>query len=63
MDFDQPVSSDEKRKQLYLRQKELLDTFLRTGAISEAQYRKSFGDLTLKMGFSDHGISTKESNR
>ena len=30
---------------------ELLDTFLSHGAISRAQYDKSLGDLTVKMGF------------
>ena len=35
---------------LYLRQKELLDTFLEHGAICRAQYDKSLGDLTVKMG-------------
>lgn len=39
-----------KKRDLYLRQKELLDTFLARGAISRAQYDKSFGDLTVKMG-------------
>ena len=29
---------------------ELLDTFLENGAISRAQYDKSLGDLTVKMG-------------
>ncbi len=39
---------------LFLRQKELLDTFLSHGAISKAQYDKSLGDLTQKMGMSDN---------
>ena len=43
-------SGDEKKKQLFLRQKELLDTFLERGAITEAQYNKSLGDLIEKMG-------------
>lgn len=34
---------------LYLKQKELLETFLAHGTISKAQYDKSLGDLTLKM--------------
>ncbi len=38
---------------LYERQKALLDTFLSHGAISKAQYDKSLGDLTVKMGFGD----------
>ena len=43
-------SSEEKNVQLYLRQKALLDRFLQNGAITQAQYDKSFGDLTEKMG-------------
>ena len=35
---------------LFLRQKKLLDTFLDSGAISEAQYNRSFGDLRDLMG-------------
>lgn len=45
------MTPDEKKKALYLRQKELLDTFLSHGTITKAQYGKSLGDLTLKMGF------------
>ena len=40
----------EKKKELFLKQKETLDTFLRTGAITQAQYDKSYGDLVKKMG-------------
>lgn len=43
----------ERAKELYLRQKELLDTFLSRGAISRAQYEKSLGDLTEKMGMAE----------
>lgn len=39
------------REQLFYRQKETLDTFLKHGAISQAQYAKSLGDLKEKMGF------------
>ena len=35
---------------LYLRQRKLLDQFLATGAISQAQHDKSLYDLTEKMG-------------
>lgn len=45
------LTPEEKRVQLYLFQKELLDRFLANGAISQAQYDKSFGDLTRLMGF------------
>ena len=41
--------SREKKKQLFLNQKQLLDTFLEHGAISRAQYDKSLGDLIVKM--------------
>ncbi len=44
------VTAEEKKQELYLRQKQLLDTFLEHGAISRAQYDKSLGDLTVKMG-------------
>ena len=46
----EPMTAEEKKRDLYLRQKELLDTFLEHGAISRAQYCKSLGDLTVKMG-------------
>ena len=44
------LSPEEKKKQLFLRQKKLLDTFLERNAISKAQYDKSLGDLRDKMG-------------
>ena len=47
------MSYEEKNHQLYLRQKELLDTYLRTGAISQEQHDKSLHDLTVKMGYGD----------
>ena len=43
-------SHEEKRRQLFLRQKETLDLFLERGAISRTQYEKSLSDLTVKMG-------------
>ena len=46
----QSMTAEEKKRDLYLRQKQLLDTFLEHGAISRAQYDKSLGDLTVKMG-------------
>lgn len=47
------LTDEEKRRRLYLRQKETLDTFLEHGAISRAQYEKSLGDLTVKMGMDE----------
>ena len=44
------VSREDKKKQLFLNQKQLLDTFLEHGAISKTQYDKSLGDLIVKMG-------------
>lgn len=44
------MDDQDKQRELYLRQKQLLDTFLAHGTISKAQYDKSFGDLTEKMG-------------
>ena len=51
----QPMTAEEKKRDLYLRQKQLLDTFLEHGAISRVQYDKSLGDLTLKMGMEPNG--------
>ena len=45
------LSPSAKKRELYESQKRLLDEFLSHGAISRAQYDKSLGDLTEKMGF------------
>ena len=42
-----------KKHQLFLKQKELLDTFLEHNAIDKEQYDKSLGDLIEKMGEKD----------
>ena len=44
------MTPEQKKKQLFLNQKELLDKFLVRHAISQAQYDKSLGDLINKMG-------------
>ncbi len=44
------MSAVEKKRDFYLRQRELLATLLEHGAISQAQHDKSPGDLTEKMG-------------
>ncbi|MBQ1380422.1 MAG: hypothetical protein IIY79_00245 [Ruminococcus sp.] len=44
------MSPQQKKKQLFRNQKELLDKFLERHAISRAQYDKSLGDLVAKMG-------------
>ena len=46
------LDPEQKKKQLFLKQKNLLDTFLAHHAISQAQYDKSLGDLREKMGIS-----------
>ena len=44
------LSPEDKKKQLYLNQKQTLEAFLERGAITRAQFDKSLGDLTVKMG-------------
>ena len=44
------LSPDEKKKQLFLKQKHTLDLFFERNAISKEQYDKSLGDLREKMG-------------
>ena len=41
---------EDKKKQLFLTQKQTLELFLERGAISQAQFDKSFNDLKTKMG-------------
>ena len=47
------MSPAEKKLELFRRQKDLLDTFLATGAISQAQHDKSLNCLIEKMGIKD----------
>ena len=51
-DEGEKLSPEEKRVQLYINQKQTLEAFLERGAISKAQFDKSLGDLTVKMGMS-----------
>ena len=44
---------DEKKKQLFDKQKEMLEQFLKTGAISKEQFDKSLTGLREKMGICD----------
>ena len=46
----------EKNHFLYLKQKAMLDTFLATGAITQAEHDKSPLDLTVKMGVNDQDL-------
>ena len=50
------LTPEEKKKQLFLKQKNTLDLFLERNAISKAQYDKSLGDLIVKMGITDSDI-------
>ena len=47
------LTPEEKKRQLFLKQKQTLDLFLERNAISKAQYDQSLGDLIQKMGMSD----------
>jgi hypothetical protein len=47
------LTPEQKRIELYREQKHTLDTFLEHHAISQAQYDKSLGDLTAKMGIGE----------
>ena len=49
-DTDHRPTHEEQLKDLYFHQKHTLDLFLEKGAISQAQYDKSLGDLMEKMG-------------
>ena len=47
------LSYEEKNRQLFLREKALLDEFLAHGAISREQHDKSLRDLSEKMGYKE----------
>jgi hypothetical protein len=47
------LSPAEKKLELFRRQKDLLDTFLATGAISQEQHDKSLNCLIEKMGIKE----------
>ena len=47
---EQFESAEQKKIDLYLRQKNMLEQFLERNAISKEQFEKSLGDLTKKMG-------------
>ncbi len=49
------LAPDEKKRALFEKQKALLDTFLRTGAIDRRQYRKSLTCMAEKMGIKPDG--------
>ena len=47
------MTPEEKKKELFRRQKRTPDLFLERNVISKAQYDKSLGDLIEKMGIED----------
>ena len=51
------LSPAEKKLELFRRQQELLDTFLSTGAISQAQHDKSLNCMIEKMGIATSRLS------
>lgn len=55
----------DKNTELFLHQKETLDMFLSTGAITKAQYNKSYGDLVVKMGMEEvaKGLAAADGDR
>ena len=46
------LTSEDSKRQLYEKQKALLDTFLEHRAITQQQYDKSLRDMSEKMGYS-----------
>ena len=44
------MTPEDKKQYLFLNQKKTLDLFLERGAISQAQYDKSLGDLRERKG-------------
>lgn len=47
------LTPEEKKIDLFFRQKHTLDLFLERNAISKAQYDKSLGDLIVKLGMEE----------
>ena len=47
------LTHEEKNRQLFLKQKAMLEQFLSNGAITQEQFDKSYGDMKKKMGFDD----------
>ena len=58
------MTPEQKRRELYDRQVELLNTFLEHRAISQEQHDKSLHALTMKMGYgnklAESGISVNQ---
>ncbi len=56
----QSHNQEDQKNDLFLRQKQLLDTFLEHGAISRELYDKSLEDLIVKMGIREDEINVKK---
>ena len=54
------LSAEEKKRQLYEKQKQTLELFLARGSITQQQYGKSLHDLTEKMGYTVSAHAQKE---
>jgi hypothetical protein len=54
--FRSSLSPEEKKLQLFRRQRDLLAVFLANGAISQAQHDKSLNCLIEKMGIADKDL-------
>ena len=57
MDQNTKIKENDKRKFLFLRQVETLNTFLSNGAINKAQYDISYNGLVTKMNISEEELS------
>lgn len=57
MDQNTKINENDKRKFLFLRQVETLNTFLSNGAINKSQYDFSYNGLVTKMNISEEELS------
>ena len=57
------MTEREKKEKLFLEQKRTLDIFLSNGAITRAQYKKSYGDLVVLMGMEELAASLADAER
>ena len=54
------VMTEAQKLELFYQQKKTLDTFLQNGAITQAQYNKSYGDLVVKMNIPAEALKGEE---
>ena len=60
---DANMMPENKKEKLFLEQKRTLDIFLTNGAITQAQYNKSYGDLVKLMGLEELARQIEEKER